>query len=67
MSNICTTYKIRANGLIFSSPEPKAQGEFFFRSLSVRRPSTYLNDFSSEAPGLIFFKLQIEPSVKGDI
>ena len=31
------------------------------------RPSTHLNDFSSELPGLIFFKLLVEPSVKGGL
>ena len=30
----------------------------------VRRPSTPLNDFSSETAGPIFFKLRVEPSVK---
>ena len=34
-------------------------------SLAVHRPSTHLNDFSSETPGIIFFKLHVEPSVKG--
>ena len=29
-----------------------------------RRPSKPLNDFSSESPGPIFFKLPVEPSVK---
>ena len=33
------------------------------RRLSAR-PSTPLNDFSSETPGPIFFKLNVEPSVK---
>ena len=32
----------------------------------VRRPFTLLNDFSSETPGPIFFKLNVEPSVKVD-
>ena len=50
-------------GCIFSSsPEPKAQDELLW-SLAVRRPSTPLNDFSSETPGPIFFKLHVEPSV----
>ena len=35
-------------------------------SLAVR-PSTPLNDFSSEMPGLIFFKLHVELSVKGEL
>ena len=30
----------------------------------VRPSSTHLNDFSSETPGPIFFKLHVEPSVK---
>ena len=34
---------------------------------SVVRPSTYLNDFSSETSGPIFFKLHVEPSVKGGL
>ena len=34
------------------------------RRPSVVRPSTLLNDFSSENPGPIFFKLHVEPSVK---
>ena len=32
---------------------------------SVIRPSTPLNDFSSETPGPIFFKLHMELSLKG--
>ena len=35
------------------------------RPSSVVRPSTPLNDFSSVTPGPIFFKLHVEPSVKG--
>ena len=31
----------------------------------VVRPSSPLNDFSSETPGPIFFKLHVEPSVQG--
>ena len=33
-------------------------------SIIVRRPSTPWNDFSSETPGPIFFKLHGEPFVK---
>ena len=36
-------------------------------SSSVRRPSTPLNDFSSETPGQIFFKVHVETSVKGGL
>ena len=32
--------------------------------LSVVRPSTPLNDFSSETPGPVVFKLHVEPSVE---
>ena len=31
------------------------------------RPSTPLNDFSSEPPGPIFFKLHVKPSIKGGL
>ena len=31
------------------------------------RPSTHLNDFSSETPGPNFFKLNVEPSGKGGL
>ena len=31
------------------------------------RPSTPLNDVSSEIPGPIFFKLHVKPSVKGGL
>ena len=34
-----------------------------FRPSSVR-PSILLNDFSSETPRPIFFKLHVEPSIK---
>ena len=36
-------------------------------SPSVVCLSTPLNDFSSENPGSIFFKLHVEPSVKGGL
>ena len=35
--------------------------------LSIRRPSTPLNDFSSETPGPIFFKHHVEHSVEGGL
>ena len=47
----------------FRSLEPKA---IHPRSWSVGL-STPLNDFSSETPGPIFFKLHVEPSVKGGL
>ena len=34
---------------------------------SVVRPPIPLNDFSSETPGPIFFKLHVEPSDKGGL
>ena len=34
---------------------------------SVVRLSTPLKDFSSETPGTVFFKLHVEPSVKGEL
>ena len=37
------------------------------RRPSVVRPSTTMNDFYSETPGPIFFKLHVEPSVKGGL
>ena len=48
----------------------KAQDELLW-SLAVRRPFivrpfTPLNDFSSVTPGPIFFKLHVEPCVKGE-
>ena len=56
--------------LFFSSPEAKAQDELLW-SLPVHRPSvcpsTPSNKFSSETPGPIFFKLHVEPSVKGGL
>ena len=39
----------------------------FRPSSSVRRPSAPFNDFSSETPSPIFFKLHVEPSVKGGL
>ena len=42
---------------VFTSPELKAPS-------SVHRPFTPLNDFSSETPGLSFFKPHVEPFVK---
>ena len=34
---------------------------------SIRSQSAYLNDFYSETPWPIFFKLDVEPSVKGGL
>ena len=34
---------------------------------SVVRPSTTLNDFFSVTPGSIFFRLHVEPYVKGGL
>ena len=50
----------------FSSPEQKAQDEPLL-SLPVRRPSTTLNDFSTETPGPVFFKRHEKPSVKAGL
>ena len=49
-----------------------SNGSESFNKLTVRRPSsvrpfTPLNDFSSETPGPIFFKLHVDPSVKGGL
>ena len=33
----------------------------------IVRLSTPLNDFSSETPGPVFFKLHVKPSVKGGL
>ena len=47
---------------VFSSPEPKAQGELIGWEGSVvrrRRPSTISNDFSSETTGPIVTKFHM--------
>ena len=57
---------------VFSSTEPKTQDDHM-SSVVVRRPlsvclsSAPLNDFSIETPGPFFFKLHVNPSVKGDL
>ena len=53
---------------LFSSPEPKAPGELIgwegsVVRLSVRRPSTISNDFSSETAGPIATEFHIQPPV----
>ena len=49
----------------FSSHEPKAQDELLW-SFPVR-PFARLKNFTSETPGPNFFKLHMEPSVKGGL
>ena len=57
----------------FSSPRLKAQDELLDHLQSVIlcplsvHPCPSLNDYSSETPGPIFFKLHVEPSVKGGL
>ena len=57
--------------MFFSSPEQGSGWAFvitcrpsFVHHLSIICPSTHLNDYSSETPGPIFFKVHVEPSVK---
>ena len=62
----------RSAAEVFLAHLSKAQDELLCslavrRRPSVRRPSTHKNDFSSETPGPIFFKLHMEPSVKGGL
>ena len=47
--------------ILVSSPEPKAPGELIGWEGSVVRPSTILNDFSSETTGPIATKFHIQP------
>ena len=49
---------------MFSSPEPVSQNELLW-SLPVFHPHIWAT--SSEIPGLIFFKLHVEPSIKGGL
>ena len=50
--------------MLFSSPEPSAQGELIVLAGSVVRPSTNSNDFSTETTGPIATKFHIQPSGK---
>ena len=48
-----------------SSTPPKAQDKLLWSLAVIHRLSTPLNDFSSETPGIIFFKFHLESSVNG--
>ena len=71
MRKYCATFGalVHRRYLHFSSPEPKAPGEFIGKSGSVirrlssvvRRPSTLLNDFSSETTGQIVTIFHLQP------